>query len=283
MAVYHGGIARCDRDLHFTMKTALHLLSHAIFWVWNLTFIGVVYLWILPEFGIDMFQAARMGEIPPAFILSILGILVVPLVCTVLGGWRLRKHPILLMRLFYGVEAPLFGLCLLRLFLIRETTPASAQVLLTVLGAVAIFTIETLAGYAAYRRPLAWIQMIGHSLVLLTGVYTGALLLLYTVPALCAMGYSFFFEAYWLRDVGWMLQRPWELGLFLLFVGSCLVFVSMPYVMVNFYVRSWHRIRSAFGKQHGQGRSWITTATALTLSLALFGLLQGQTQAKAIE
>ncbi|MEO1593279.1 MAG: PEP-CTERM sorting domain-containing protein, partial [Cyanobacteria bacterium J06632_22] len=101
------------------MKTALHLLSHAIFWVWNLAFIGVVYLWILPEVGLDMFEAARMGEIPPAFILSILGILVVPVICTVLGGCRLRKHPILLMRLFYGVEAPLFGLCLLRLFLIR--------------------------------------------------------------------------------------------------------------------------------------------------------------------
>ncbi|MEO0756037.1 MAG: TIGR02921 family PEP-CTERM protein [Cyanobacteria bacterium J06648_16] len=265
------------------MKTALHLLSHAIFWVWNLAFIGVVYLWILPEFGLEMFDAARMGEIPPAFILSILGILVVPVICTVLGGWRLRKHPILLLRLFYGVEAPLFGLCLLRLFLIRETTPASAQVLLTVLGAIAIFAIETFAGYAAYRRPLAWVQMVGHNLVLLTGLYTGALLLLYTIPALCAMGYSFFFDAYWLQDLGWMLQRPWELLMFLLFVGSCLVFVSMPYVMVNFYVRSWHRIRSAFGKQHGQNRSWATTGTVLVLSLALFGLLQWQPQAKAFD
>lgn len=265
------------------MKTALHLLSHAIFWVWNLAFIGVVYLWILPEAGIDMLEAALTGDIPPAFILSILGILVVPLICTVLGGWRLRKHPILLMRLFYGVEAPLFGLCLLRLFLIRETTPASAQVLLTVLGAIAIFAIETFAGYAAYRRRLAWVQMVGHSLVLLTGLYAGALLLMYTIPALCALGYWFFIEAYWVQDLTWMLRRPWELGFFGLFLASAAVFVSMPYVMVNFYVRSWHRIRSAFGKQHGRGRSWATTGTIFALSLVLFGLLQSQPQVKAFD
>ena len=128
------------------MKTALHWLSHAIFWIWNIAFIGVVYLWMLPTAGMPILEAARIGEIPPAFVASILGMLIVPVLCTVVGGLRLRKHPILLMRLFYGVEAPLFGLCLLRLFLIRETTPASAHILITFLLAIAIFAIETVAG-----------------------------------------------------------------------------------------------------------------------------------------
>ncbi|MEL6232076.1 MAG: TIGR02921 family PEP-CTERM protein [Cyanobacteria bacterium J06627_3] len=279
------------------MKTALHWLSHSIFWVWNIAFIGVVYLWMLPTAGLPILEAALSGEIPPAFVVSILGMLIVPLLCTVVGGKWLRKHPILLMRLFYGVEAPLFGLCLLRLFLIRETTPASAHILITILAAIAIFAIETLAGYAAYRPRLAWIQMIGHSLVLVTGLYAGTLLLLYTVPALCIMVYGAITGLVgiitglasvdwllWLRDLGWLIIRPWYLllgvGFAILWGLSGAVFASLPYVLVNFYIRSWHRIRTAFAKQHGH--SWATTGTVVGLSCVLFGLLQlQQPQAKA--
>lgn len=272
------------------MKTALHWLSHSIFWIWNIAFIGVIYLWLLPTSGLAILESALIGQIPPAFVASILGLLIVPLVCTVVGGKWLRKHPILLMRLFYGVEAPLFGLCLLRLFLIRETTPASAYILITVLAAIAMFAIETLAGYAAYRRPLAWAQMIGHSLVLVTGLYAGTLLLLYTVPALCVMVYGTvtgLLSINWLsllKDLGGAVMHPQVLILGTLFAilwgMSAIVFASLPYVMVNFYVRSWHRIRTAFAKQHGH--SWATTAAVVGSSCLLFGLLQlHQPQAKA--
>ncbi|MEM9486820.1 MAG: TIGR02921 family PEP-CTERM protein, partial [Cyanobacteria bacterium P01_F01_bin.116] len=264
------------------MKTALHWLSHSIFWIWNVAFIGVVYFFLLPQAGLPILAAARSGEIPPAFVASMLGLLIVPLICTVVGGKWLRKHPILLMRLFYGVEAPLFGLCLLRLFLIRETTLASAHILLTVLAAIAIFAIETFAGYAAYRKPLAWAQMSGHSLILVTGVYAGTLLLLYTVPALCMIIYDTItglLNTDWLwllRDLGALLLHPFQLILFTLFFIlmslSVVVFVSIPYVLVNFYVRSWHRIRTAFDRQHGYG--WGTTGAVVGISCLLFGLLQ---------
>ncbi|MEM9164636.1 MAG: hypothetical protein AAGC54_16420 [Cyanobacteria bacterium P01_F01_bin.4] len=78
------------------MKTALHILSHAIFWSWNLGFLAIVYLFILPEAGFEIFQAAMDGTIPPTFLISILGILIIPVVCTLVGGLRLRKHPRLL-------------------------------------------------------------------------------------------------------------------------------------------------------------------------------------------
>ena len=255
-----------------------------------MAFIGLIYFWLLPVAGLPILEAARLGIIPPAFVASILGLLTVPLICAVVGGKWLRKHPILLMRLFYGVEVPLFGLCLLRLFLIRETTPASAHILLTVLAAIAIFAIETLAGYAAYRPRLAWIQMIGHSLILITGLYAGALLLLYTVPALCVMVYDAvtgLLNIDWgrfLQGLGWMIRYPQQIILGLFFVVlwglSAVVLVSMPYVMVNFYLRSWHRIRRAFNKQHSHG--WTTTGAVVGISCVLFGLLQlHQPQAKA--
>ncbi|MEO0458183.1 MAG: TIGR02921 family PEP-CTERM protein [Cyanobacteria bacterium P01_A01_bin.114] len=264
------------------MKTALHILSHAIFWSWNLGFLAIVYLFILPEAGFEIFQAARDGTIPPTFLISIIGILVIPLACTLVGGLRLRKHPILLMRLFYGVEAPLFALCLLRLFLIREMTVGVGYVLGLLAVSMLMFAVEIVAGYAAYRRGLAWVQIISHSLILAMGLYVGTLLLLYTVPALCVFLYSFF-QFRWLNGMGWLLREPWQLLIFLLFGLSCILFFAMPYVMTNFYVRSWWRIFTAFGKQYGYGRSGGTSAISLLLSTTLFITLQSQPQAKAFD
>ena len=88
----------------------------------------------------------------------------------------------------------------------------------------------------------------------------------------------------WSRGLVWSLRDPGPLILFSLFFTlwglSAAVFVSMPYVMVNFYVRSWHRIRTAFAKQHGH--SWAVTGAVVGVSCLLFGLLQlPQPQAKA--
>lgn len=264
------------------MKTALHVLSHAIFWTWNLGFLGFVYLFVLPETGFAIFQALQDGTIPPTFVISLIGILVIPLVCTLVGGLRLRKHPILLMRLFYGVEAPLFALCLLRLFLVREMTPASGYLMGLLAFSMLMFAVEILTGYAAYRRSLAWVQIVSHSLILVMGLYAGALLLLYTVPALCVFLYHFF-QFQWLWG-GWAIFRyPFQLFFLFLFGLSCLLFFAMPYVMANFYVRSWLRIFNAFGRQYGYGRSWGASAIALTLSTVIFLGLQPQPQAKAFD
>lgn len=96
------------------MKTAIHILCAGIFWIWNISFLLLVYFGLLLAVGGDLFLAIADGTIPWPFTISLLGIMAVPPVCTVLG-WRLRKHPVLLMRLFYGLEAPLFALCLIRL------------------------------------------------------------------------------------------------------------------------------------------------------------------------
>lgn len=245
---------------------------------------GVMYFWVLPETGFDLWRAAQMGDLEPTFIVSIAVLLLLPFVFTLLGFFRLRKYPVLLMRLFYGVEAPLFALCLLRLFLLRELTLASGFTLALVVVAIAMFAIELLSGYAAYRPRLALIQMIAHSLILLTGLYTGALLFLYTVPLLFVMARGFIeaaFELSWLSDIGYLLRHPGEALLVTLFAASLGVFFSMPYALVNFYVRAWARIRSAFAKQFSAERSWTITGVTVTISLLLFVALQAQPQTKA--
>ncbi|MEO1621830.1 MAG: TIGR02921 family PEP-CTERM protein, partial [Cyanobacteria bacterium J06632_3] len=219
------------------------------------------------------------------------------------------NRPTLLMRLFYGVEAPLFTLCLLRLFLIRELTPASTFTLGVVIFSILMFGAELLVGYAAYQKKMAWAQMVGHGLILLVGGYVGSLLLLYTVPtllltifAICAglfhavmslgSGIGWFFSS-----LGETLTHPAEaitiiggtiIGLIssipFLFLGAStfLVFLSMPYAFVHFYIRAWERIHHAFGKQHGLQNSWAINGITATVSAALFiGLQLQQPQAQA--
>ena len=269
------------------MKKTIAIFSHLIFWIWNLVFIGIVDIWLLPQFGLDLFFDTRNGLVEPTFTVSFLILLIVPVICTILGFWRLRSRPTLLLRLFYGVEAPLFTLCLLRLFLIRELTLASAFTLGLVIFSIFMFAIELLVGYAAHNEKLSWVQMVGHSLILLVGGYVGSLLLLYTVPALfwtivgIFSGIVGFFMA-----LGEILLHPIEaltaLPFFLLFASSFLVFLSMPYAFVHFYIRAWERIHKAFGRQYGIQNSWTITGMTLAISCCLFvGLQLQQPQSKA--
>ncbi|MGB3299050.1 MAG: TIGR02921 family PEP-CTERM protein [Phormidesmis sp.] len=269
------------------MKTFIHTLSHLVFWVWNLTFLALMYFWCLPQIGFDLWLATRSGGIEPTFIVSFTALMVVPLVCTLLGLFRLRKYPVLLMRLFYGVEAPLFTLCLLRLFLIRELTVASGFALGVGVVAIAMFAIELLSGYSAYRPNLARVQMVSHSVILLVGLYLGLLLLLYSVPTMAAIATAVrglavgFFEFGWVSNIRWRMLQPLELLAMFLAIASLLVFVSMPFALVNFYLRAWARIRTAFGQQHSQAASWAITGMTIAISGLLFIGLQGQPQAKA--
>lgn len=263
------------------MKTFIHLLSAGIFWIWNTSFFLLVYFGLLPLSGFEILRAMVDGTIPLPFVVSLVGILLLPPICTGLGYWRLRKHPELLMRLFYGIEAPLFGLLLLRLFVLRQTTPASTFVLGAFGLAILTFALELFFGYAAYRKPLAWFQMATHSLVLVVGLYVGGMLLFYTVPALCVFLYSFL-QLGWLGDFFQALFRdPFGMtllaGMALFVFGfSCTLFVAMPYVLVNLYTRSWGRIFTAFGRQHGFRQGGLVTAAVVLVTVLL--LLQTQVQ-----
>ncbi|MBD2258404.1 TIGR02921 family PEP-CTERM protein [Pseudanabaena sp. FACHB-2040] len=274
------------------MKTAIHLLCAGIFWIWNLCFLLLIYFGLLPLSGFEVVRAMVDGTIPFPFVVSLVGILVVPPVCTGLGFWRLRRHPVLLMRLFYGIEAPLLGLLLLRLFVLRETTPGSAFVLAAFGFAIATFALELFFGYAAYQKPLAWFQMATHSLVLMVGLYVGGILLFYTVPALCVFLYTFvtsLLQGDWWRDVfRAMTGSPWHsvlwgtMSLFL-FGFSCTLFVAMPYGLVNLYTRSWGRILTAFGRQHGWRQGGLVTGGVAIATLLLFIQTQAQPQVKAFQ
>ncbi|MEG4324110.1 hypothetical protein, partial [Microcoleus sp. herbarium5] len=68
-----------------------------IFWLWNLTFLSIVYLGLLPIIGVPLIMATINGIIPLEFSLTMAASIAVPTVCTVIGARRFSKQPLQLM------------------------------------------------------------------------------------------------------------------------------------------------------------------------------------------
>jgi putative PEP-CTERM system integral membrane protein len=195
------------------VKIVWNTTFYAIFWLWNLTFLMFVYFGIMPWIAVPLFQATLQGDIPAEFSLTLVTLIAIPTVSSIIGGKFFIKHPLQLIRLFYGVEAPLFVLCLLRLFVIRELTPASTQILATISICIAAFCGELFFGYASRRKnALQWVQMAAHSLMLLFGIYAGVILLFYALP----LAVSFLQELIkfeWLKAFPYVFTDFWAVTL----------------------------------------------------------------------
>jgi putative PEP-CTERM system integral membrane protein len=271
------------------MKPWLDTLVYAIFWLWNLTFLTFVYIGILPFIAPFLLLAAVSGELPIDFSFSLIALIVVPTACTWIGLVNLKNNPVQLFRLFYGVEAPLFLLCLLRLFLIRELTPASTQIIVSISLCILAFLGELLHGYANQKKSIASLQLAAHSLMLLVGVYTGILLLFYAVP-LTAWLLRGLVTLRWLPlfiqsfEYGGVISFIWWAFLFLLLVGiSATVFVGMPAAMTGLYLQSGRRVWRSFASQYGRNRAMAGTIGVTVASLVLFLAFQQQPQVQAFQ
>ncbi len=277
------------------IKSLRNTLFQTIFWGWNLIFLSAVYCGILPFIGFVLIIATFEGTIPLDFCLTMVALIAVPLASIIYGTKYLRNQPEELMRWFYGVEAPLVTWCLIRLFLIRELTPASTLVLGTLLVCLVAFAIEVLQGYRANRRVFSWLQMITHTLMLFTGVYLGSILLFYAFPVavyLVAAAYhlivgflSFeWVEGFWqsLSYGGGILWSLIIVGLFLVLFGfSAVLFVGMPFVLTNLFINSGKKIIQAFAQQHGKPRAFQVGVAVVGTWLILFNLFNQQPQVQA--
>jgi len=272
-----------------TTKT-IHSLFKLIFWLWNVTFLTVVYIWILPFIAIFLVLATLTGEIELEFTLTILALIAIPTVCVIIANQRFRQRPVELIRLFYGVEAPLFLFCLVRLFILREMTPASRLVLSTILICIAAFFVELLWGYLGKKQHktyqfLSGIQLAFHSLMLLVGFYLGIVLLYYAVPAAVVLLRQFFLF-HWLEYLWWDLTHNFFLGftlLTILFAGTATLFLGMPSALVALYVHSGQRILRNFATQYGRIRTAQISLGVVTLWIVLLIGFQQQPQILAFK
>ncbi|MBD2742308.1 TIGR02921 family PEP-CTERM protein [Coleofasciculus sp. FACHB-1120] len=274
------------------MKNLLHATFHAIFWFCNITFLLVFFVGIFPANASHILKAALSNSPNERELFITLAVpTVISIICTVLGLRRFRKQPLQLIRLFYGVEAPLFLLCILFLFLrqgfrirLAEFTPASALILGTVGVCMVAFYLEVLYGYAKRHRAIAWLQMSAHSLMPGVGVYLGLLLLFYAAPAAVFLLF-YFFQFQWVRDFGyiWTSGNWWMPVSFMLFCVSVVLSLFMPWILASYYIQSGQRILRAFSAQYGRNRTVIGSGTVVTVWMILCLSFNAQPQIQAFK
>ncbi|MBD2772368.1 TIGR02921 family PEP-CTERM protein [Iningainema tapete] len=268
------------------MKWFLHTLFHAIFWIWNLAFLSVVYVGILPWIAPVIIIATFEGLIPLEFFVSLVALITVPTICTIVGVRHFSQQPVNLMRLFYGVEAPLFALCLMRLFLFREVPPASGWVLGTLCLCIGAFFLNLSSGYANRNRILAWTQAFAHSLMVLIGLYVGAVLMFYAIPTAVAIIREFFSFNWVSIFIHTITYAPyaiiWWVFIFFILVGiTSTLFVAMPSALASLYILSGREILQAFASQYGRKRTWGVSLGVVTAWLLILFALQQQPQVAA--
>lgn len=281
MKVYYGLHKLLDGG--FFVKSFWNVVFQAIFWLWNLTFLAVVYFGILPYVAIPLFIATVQGEIPVEFSLAVVALIAIPTACSILGGWKFIKKPLQLIRLFYGVEAPLFVLCCLRLFIIREMTPASIHIIATAGLSIGAFFVNLIWGYHNRRKTgLQWMQMLTNSLMMLFGVYAGALMLFYALPFTVACT-KVFLKFEWVNGFLSSLRYGgiYALLFFTLFALSGAVFAIMPSVMSGMYLYSGQKVIREFAARYGNFKAFSGLGGVLIASVILFFSLQQQPQVRA--
>jgi putative PEP-CTERM system integral membrane protein len=264
----------------------MKILFSAFFWTSNLGLLAIAYMGILPFLGFVFIPDFFAGELPFDFFLPFVGLLGMP-PASMWSGIALRprkpqktyfldqetdasadvglkKSNFSLVRFFYGVEAPLIWLCFLRLFWLRELTPATGFMFVTAIVCVISFTYELIKPDSSYAPKLAWLQMATHSLMLLIGLYVGIVCLFYTLPAIWVAGVAF----------------PYMLVVFPIYIGL-VALMTMPLGLAIAYIQAWRAKMRSFAANYGFKQARLTTATVVIGWIFLFSILQTQPQIEA--
>ena len=263
-----------------------------LFWFWNIVFICFMLFGFVPVVLPELFVAVRAEFIQPSFIGYGLGVTLVPVVATLVGFIWLRRDPVRLFALGYGIEAPLMMLLGLRFFLIRDMTLAVSFMLGTaVLGLLAygwhLFMTQRMVELPRHTV-LTAVWFFGLTLLLVVGLYLIVWLAFYVPPFV-----SFFGEIITeLRNAlpTWQDLRSLELGelrfipffIFgvVLFLLTGVLLIALPLVVTVLYARAWWR--SAVAVRH-----WALVGGGLSLVVAtwlgLFALTNQQPQQAAFE
>jgi len=154
-------------------------LAFGLFWSWNLIFLAFMALGFAPTLLTETFTAVRTGMIPAQYLIYGLVLALIPVAAVLLGLTLLRRAPTRLFALGYVVEGPLMLLLTVRLFLIRQATPAVTLLLLVTLLGMAGFCWEL---FRPHERRLGWLRLVGLTLMAVVSLYAAAWLAFYAVP-----------------------------------------------------------------------------------------------------
>ncbi len=252
------------------------IFSYGIFWTWNFIFLLLlVSLEANTFFLFGIIKNAFIGYTPLDFSLYSLALFMIPIGSIILGFTVFRKKPEQLLRLFYGVEIPLFLLFILRISVFRELTGSTTHLLvLLTLGMISYFS-ELITNEETRPQWLRIAQKIGHALLLIIGLYIGAILIFYAVPSLWGMLSNISeIEARDFIKIGFWIF----ISLFFFFFSATL-FIFLPIALVSLYIHAFirnFRVEIPFGK--------VITFSTIGINLfLLFSLNYTQPQTYAFE
>ncbi len=152
----------------------------ALFWCWNIVFICVT-LPMLPSMA-WVFIAWQQHDMPFDFAFIMLTWVLVPWLCVSLALTRLQGRAAAIAFLFFALEGPFFSLCLYRLTVVRELTPALLQWLLVMAVGLGLHGIDTWLRPLPASRLWHTIRILASAGLALAAIYAGVLALLGWTP-----------------------------------------------------------------------------------------------------
>lgn len=266
------------------------IASYTTFWGWNITFLVLALFGVMPWLGLAVTTAVLNGEMPLDFLISLWLLILVPAISVWLVLKKFRGQPQLQIRFFYGVEAPIFLLCLLRLFLFRELTLASLFLVGSILLAAFIYSRHLIQ--TVISQPLNGKVILAlNSLLLVIAVYIGVLLSFYALP----LGWSFIkfiFQFEWLKIIFELIITPelwlpvllgilWWTPFALLFLFfSIALFVFLPIALARYYSQAWRDAWQQEAQQSSLKHTWGISTSVIVAWLGIFILVVQQPQGK---
>jgi len=241
-----------------TLRPLALFIAHVVFWLWNLLFVNMLLFGYGPIVLYEVVWGAVAGVVPWSIAIPALVFVVVPFPFMVVGLLRLRGDPGRLLSLFYGVQAPLMLLCLIRIFAVGPlSAPTIAAATLFTISAVGLLR-TVLHGF---EERAAWAQalrQVAGAVTLLVSGWTAVITAIYAVGVLGQV----------LRNAGMLLEMDprailLSLTTFAFLAMNLAMLALYPVAMVGVGVRSWQVVHRATVGRLGAPAAWALTAAAM--------------------
>ncbi len=219
------------------------------------------------------------GKVPIDLMIPLLGLVGVPLTTTIVRHQQQQqtklKPSISLFELFYSIEAPILAVCGIRLFVLRDLTPASgfllSSAILGCLGSCYWFWQQRQAESTEERGNL--ISLVGLSLLLLVSLYLVAIASFFVVPFFCALIGGLWDAARYVLVLVAIVVLP-------LFICACMM-STLPFGMLFVAQKLWWQNLQQSIQHYGKLQIQTLVSGLTIVWLGIFIALQQQPQIEA--
>lgn len=248
----------------------MNSLFKLLFWISNATLLVVLCVGFLPSIGMALARDSIGGRVPIDLMMPFVGLVGVPVTAVITGRKRQQaKLPLSLFELFYALEAPILAACAIRLFMLRDLTPASGFLLVSgllgFLGSCYWFWQQRVDAVEQQRGNLY--SLVGLSLFLLVSLYSAAIASFFVLP------------------VGvWLIAHIYVLffSIIVLPLFACGVALSsLPFGMVFIAQKLWWQNLQQSSERYGKWQVQALIGGLAIVWLGVFVSIQYQPQAKA--